>query len=297
MCTPMSRYSPLLMMTAGAVMISFSGVWVTMATVFPTVSAFYRVFFGGIILLAAAIWRREISWKGWGYLITGFICGLFLALDLYFWHASIKYIGPGLATLLGNFEVFLLAAIGFVFLGEKFTLRYALSIPLAFLGLILIVGMHWSQLTHLYKVGIYLGLITAFCYTGFLLTLRKLQAKQTGISLFYTIMLVSFTTALFLGSEVVRSGNSFSIPDTQSIVALLLLGLLSQCIGWIFITNALPRIRASFAGLILLLQPSLAFVWDVLFFQRTTSTLNWIGLVTVIAAIYLAMGSETASEN
>ena len=47
-------------LTAGAVLISFSGVWVKVAHVMPNVSAFYRVLIGGVALLAAALYRREL---------------------------------------------------------------------------------------------------------------------------------------------------------------------------------------------------------------------------------------------
>ena len=268
-------------------MISFSGVWVKISHVKPTVSAFYRVLFGGIFLLTAACWQNEITWKGWQRLLLGFLCGLFLALDLFFWHQSIQYIGPGLATILGNFEVFLLAGLGVVFMGEKVSPRFFLAILMAILGLFLVVGIQWNQLGSQYKTGVYLGLTTAVAYTAFLLTLRKLQSGQTEVITFYSMMLVSFATAIFLGLQAVYSGDSFAIPDPQSWTALLLLGLTSQAIGWILISNALPRVRASFAGLILLLQPSLAFVWDVLFFQRPTSVVNWIGVIMAITAIYL----------
>ena len=53
------------------------------------------------------------------------------------------------------------------------------------------------------------------------------------------------------------------------------------------ISNALPKVCASLSSLILLLQPALAFVWDVLFFQRPTSIRNWVGLAVVLVAIYL----------
>ena len=268
-------------------MISFSGVWVKISHVTPTVSAFYRVLFGGIFLLTAAGWQKEITWKGWQRLLLGFLCGLFLALDLFFWHQSIQYVGPGLATILGNFEVFLLAGLGVVFMGEKVSPRFFLAILMAILGLFLVVGIQWNQLGSQYKTGVYLGLTTAVAYTAFLLTLRKLQSGQTEAITFYSMMLVSFATAIFLGLQAVYSGDSFVIPDPQSWTALLLLGLTSQTIGWILISNALPRVRASFAGLILLLQPSLAFVWDVLFFQRPTSVVNWIGVIMAITAIYL----------
>jgi drug/metabolite transporter (DMT)-like permease len=41
------------------------------------------------------------------------------------------------------------------------------------------------------------------------------------------------------------------------------------------------------AGLALLLQPALAFGWDILFFDRPTTMLEYVGAAVVLAAIYL----------
>jgi drug/metabolite transporter (DMT)-like permease len=49
--------------------------------------------------------------------------------------------------------------------------------------------------------------------------------------------------------------------------------------------------------LILLLQPALAFVWDVLFFQRPTTLVNWLGVMLALAAIYLGMAGQSASDS
>ena len=271
----------------GAVMISFSGVWVKISHVAPEVSAFYRVLFGGLILVVPALYRREVQWKGRRYFILCLACGFFFALDLCFYHYSIHFVGPGLGTILPNLQVFILAFVGLVFLGEKIRPLFIVSIPIAVFGLFLIVGTDWANLGSRYKTGIYLGLAAALCYSAFLLSLRKLQSDQGGLSFFFVLMTVSFSSSVFLGIEVLRGGETFAIPDTQSIFALLTLGLLSQCIGWILITNALPGIKASLSGLILLLQPCLAFVWDVLFFQRPTGFLNWFGVLMVLAGIYL----------
>ena len=289
----LGKNTAILHLIAGAFMISFSGVWVKIAEVAPTVSAFYRTLFGGLFLLAAACWKREISWKGWQRLRLGFFCGFFLALDLFFWHRSIHYIGPGLATILGNFQVFLLAGLGVMFMGEKISFKFILSILMAITGLFLVVGIQWNQLGSQYKTGVYLGLATAVAYAVFLLTLRKLQSGQTGAITFFGMMVVSFATATFLGIQAAGSGESFVIPDTRSWTALVLLGLTSQGIGWVLISNALPCIRTSLAGLILLLQPSLAFIWDVLLFQRITSTVNWIGVIIAITGIYMGMDKKS----
>jgi drug/metabolite transporter (DMT)-like permease len=282
----------LLSLMMGAVLISFSGVWVKVAHVTPNVSAFYRVFFGGVILFSAAAYRREIKWRGARQFMLSTLCGFFLALDLWLYHYSIEYIGPGLATILPNFQVFILAAIGILFLREPLRLLFLISLPLAFVGLILIVGLKWSHLEQVYRIGIYYGLACAICYSAFILMLRKLQSEQAGASFFYVMMVVSFTTAIFLGADVVHSNDSFKIPDLQSLFSLAALGVFSQSAGWILIANALPGVRASLSGLILLLQPALAFVWDVLFFQRPTTPVNWLGVLIALAAIYLGMARK-----
>jgi drug/metabolite transporter (DMT)-like permease len=280
------RFS-LLGLVAGAIMISFSGVWVNISHVTPTVSAFYRVFFGGIILLVLALAKGEMQWKGRQNALLILVCSLFFALDLVFYHYSIHLVGPGLGTILPNFQVFILSAVGVFILKEKMRLSFLAAAPLAVTGLFMIVGIQWQGLATSYRLGIVFGLAAAVCYTAFLLFLRKLQSEQAGKSRFYVLMIISLVSALFLAAEVFRTGASFQIPNLQSLAALVALGGISQVAGWLLITNALPNIRASLSGLILLLQPALAFVWDVVLFQRPTTMINWIGVGLTLAAIYL----------
>ncbi len=289
------RRLPTFQVLCGAFLISFSGIFVKLADVSPTTSGFYRVFFGAIFLFAATFWVKgfkQLAPSEW-LLIT--FCGFVFALDLFFWHESIMYIGPGLATLLGNFQVFFLAAAGILFFGEQSRPRFFVALPLATIGLLLIIGIHWDNLANNYKTGIYFGLLTAVCYTAFLLSLRKIRSNDTH-TLFYTLMIVSITSAFFLGMKMLHAGDSFTIPNDKSLMALIGLGLFSQTVGWVLIAHALPKMRASHAGLILLLQPSLAFIWDVLLFHRPTDTMNWIGLAVTLAAIYMGLtGKATRS--
>ncbi len=271
----------------GAVMISFSGVWVKISSVSPTASAFYRAFFGGIFLLAGAVWRREIrrlSLRQNGLIL---VCGGLFALDLICYHYSIHWVGPGLGTILPNLQVFIMALAGLFFFKEKLRPLYWCAIPLAVCGLMMVVGIRWHDLGRLYKLGIYAGLVASLCYAAFLLSLRKLQADDRKVSFFYVLLLVSLITAALIGLEMLGSGESFVLPDRKALFSLWALGLFSQCLGWILIAAALPHLRVSQSGLILLLQPALSFVWDVVLFGRPTGALNWAGVAVVLAAIYM----------
>ena len=279
----------ILQVLVGAFMISFSAVWVRAADVPPTTSGLYRVFFGFLILFVATFLKKEMRTIGVKNLLLIILCGCIFALDLIFWHKSIFFIGPGLATILSNFQAFILAAIGILFFGEKIRPRFLLSIPAAILGLFFVVGINWHDLSPNYKTGIFLGLLTAICYAGFLISLRKIQREENHSSFFFTLMLISLVCTIFLALKMVLYGDPFIIPDTQNLYILLSLAFFSQVLGWILIANSMPSIRTSLTGFILLLQPALSFIWDVLFFSRPTNLTNWLGVIVTLAAIYMGV--------
>lgn len=287
-------YRPVPALIIGALIISFSSVLVKISHVPSTVSAFYRVFFGSLFLICACMVKKEFKKRSLKKNLLAILCGLFFAFDLWAWHLSIQYIGPGLATILGNCQVFVLSIVGFLVFKEKIRIRFALSLPLVFLGLFLIIGVDIDTLTPDITKGIALGVATAVFYGVFILLLRQLQSDKKDFSLFYYLMMVSVASSFFLGGNIILSNGSFGIPDMTTLMSLICLGLIIQAAAWVVISNALPKVNASHAGLILLLQPSLSFVWDVLFFNRVTGTAGWAGVMIALTAIYLGM---TGKEN
>jgi len=279
--------SSVIMVVIGAVMISFSGVYVKWAHVGPTVSGFYRMFFGSISLLLIVFLKKDKIWIGLKTFILLATCGLFFTLDLFVWHRSVFYIGPGLSTILANFQVFFLAIFGIAFLGEKKSLKLFLSIPLAILGLFLIVGIQWELQGHDYKIGIALGLLTAIFYTLYLLNLRLVQTSQNQLSPFGNLCVISISSSSILFVFLLCEGETLLIPDTQSYLSLLAYGIFSQVLGWVLIFKGMQKLDISILGLILLLQPTLAFIWDVIFFQHKTTLISIIGVFITLTAIYL----------
>ena len=279
--------NPHLRLFLGAALISLSPVWVKLVSVSPTVSGFYRVLLGGGALALYLIFTRrrlELSRRSMAILMLG---AGFFAMDLWFWHRSIGYVGPGLATLLGNFQVFFMMLAGAVLLHQRPHVRQLIAVPLAIGGLTLIVGLDWDTLPADYRLGIVFGLLTAVTYAGYLLSLRAVRARSAHRSAAREVAVVSLATAVLLGTAAATEGASLAIPTLADAGWLLSYGILSHCIGWLLIAAALPRVSATEAGLALLLQPTLSFVWDVLFFARAVTLIEWIGAVIVLGAIYL----------
>ena len=277
----------LLFLVAGASILGFSPVFVKIAEVGPAVVGFYRVLIGGVILVLLTRLKGDTLWTGWPAFRLACVAGVVFALDLTLWHRSIEYVGPGLATILGNFQVFFLALFGVLFIGEKINWKFLLALPLAMLGIVMIVWGEWGTLGAAYKTGVVLGLTTAVLYAAFVITLRKSQALEQPLSPMANITVISWVTLLVLGTEALWQGQSVISPNLSTGAALVGYGIVGQVLGWVWITRGLRSTPASLAGLILLLQPTLAFNWDILFFDRPTDALDFFGAVLALSAIYL----------
>lgn len=285
----LSRRGAAILMLIGAVIISASAPLVRVADVAPTTSAFYRMLFGGIGLL---IWclasRRPLKLPNPRYAAGITLIAVFFVLDLYFWHRSIHYIGPGLATLLGNLQVFILALIGWVWLREPLRVAVLLGVGLALAGIWLLVGMTWADVGGQYQLGVALGLATAAVYAVFLLGLRRVQGGANALSPPANLSWIAVICVVMVAGLNAAEGHSFTIPNGKTLVALLAYGLLCQVLGWILITRAMPQLPAALVGAFLLLQPTLSFVWDMIFFDRPTTLIDLTGVGLVLAGIYVA---------
>jgi len=284
----------IILISVGAFLISFSAVFVKLAHISPTMAGFYRMFFGGCTLSVILLLRKENPFFSFGILGIQVICGFFFALDLFLWHRSIHYVGPGLATILANFQVFVMAVYGMVALRERITLGLAFSMPMAILGLFLLAGIGRKDLPSDAHVGIELGLATAAIYACYLIFLQKLQRRPKVPSPMANLAVISLVTAGLLAVTSVAEQVEFTIPDLHTFFYMLGYGILCQVLGWVFITKGLPRIRSSLAGLLLLIQPAFSFIWDILFFQRPTTPVELFGAILAISAIYFGTVSRSS---
>ncbi|WP_168210876.1 DMT family transporter [Persicimonas caeni] len=279
---------PTVQMFLGATLISTSAVWVRVADVGPTVAGFYRMLFGAIALAVIAVVRGWPMWRDTRYLLRFLPIGAFFALDLFLWHRSIHFVGPGLATVLANLQVFVLAGAGVLFMGERLGWRFPLGLGLALPGLLLLVGVDVAELPADYQLGVAFGVGTAFAYSAFLLGMRRAQQNEDTLPPGVNVMSASVWVALFLAAAALVEGQTFAIPNASTAGSLVIYGVMCQGLGWFLMTRSMPVLPASIVGLILLLQPALAMVWDILFFDKPFGPLDLVGGTLVLAGIYLA---------
>lgn len=278
----------------GAAIISFSPVFVKLAAPYGIagdLAAFHRVLIGGLCLFLASLVSREPRSKVWNMPRSGLLwslaCACFFTADLLCWHLSILYVGPGLATLFGNFQVFLLAAWGIVLLREKPGLRFFAGILLAMGGLFAIVAPAWTSAGQNFQLGVFFGLLTGVFYAGYIITLNRTLAVCGDGSQLAAMTANSLMTAALIAPIILLRGETLALDPGMPLVLMAGYGISSQFIGWVLISRGLRETRMSLAGLILLLQPVLAYVWDLTIFARPAGLAELVGVAATLIGIGL----------
>lgn len=286
--------TPLLQMLLGASVISSSAVFVKWVEIGPAASAFWRMALAAVILLVllGQPWRRGRMrhWRPDGRVLGLVMLGAaFLALDLWLWHRSILYVGVGLSTLLANFQVFVLAGVGALFLGERAGWRLWVGLIMGLIGLGLLLAPGWESMDARFRLGVAFGLAAALAYGGFLLAFRAAQARRGPTPNEALQWWLCLGCAVMLGVSVPFGGETLLPASAHDWLILTAYAAIAQVLGWLVIGRAMPKLPAGVVGLCLLLQPLLAYVWDVLLFHKSLGAIELVGIGLSLAGIFLGL--------
>ncbi len=274
----------LLAAIAGAAMISFSAIFFALSEVSPATGAFFRAAYALPVLFALWLIRskedRRPASRRW--IAVG--AGLALGADVVSWHASIEFIGAGLATLLANTAVIFVAVGAWVFLGERPQRAVMGAIPVILVGVALVSGVGQGDPFGVDPIrGTLLGLTAAAFYGSYILGFRHSNAEQAPgagplMEATFGMLIASAFVGMFFGSLDLE-------PTWPAHGWLLALALAAQVAGWFLIGYALPRLPAVETATIILLQPALTLLWGAIIFDERPSVLQIAGAVIVLAGV------------
>ncbi len=281
---------------SGVLIISFSAIFVRLAGVAPTTSAFFRAAYALPFLLVLWLAQRGRRHRPPRDRLIAIGAGFFLGLDLAFWHRAIDLIGAGLATVLGNTQVVFVGLLAWALHRERPSRGAAVAIPTVLAGVVLISGVGtegaYGQDP---RLGVIFGLLTGITYSIFLLGLRA-AGRGLGAP---SGPLLDATLGAVLGTLAVGAGGGeidFAITWPAH-GWLLVLAVGSQVVGWQLIGAALPRLPALETSVFLLLQPMLTTVWAWLLFAELISSVQIAGIGLVLAGVgWLSMSGIVAEE-
>ena len=265
--------------------IAFSAILVRLAEVSPSTAAFFRCAYAlPVLALLAWLESRRYGGRTLRERVPLWIAGVMFAADLTFWHHSIEAVGAGLATVLGNIQVVLVGLLAWVALGERPDNRSLASIPVVFVGVVLISGVIGSGA---YGddplLGVVFGVLTAITYALFILILRQgnVDIRRPAGPLFDATLSAAVFSAI--GGIVV--GDIEWAPDLEAQAWLVLLALSSQVLGWLLISVSLPRLPAVLTSIVLMLQPVTTVFLGAVLLSEAPSVVQLLGVAIVIVGV------------
>jgi drug/metabolite transporter (DMT)-like permease len=278
------RGLPLVALFAGAACIALSPIWVRVADVGPTVSAFWRVCLAVPLLwiLFLALKTSETKKIPLPPLLAA---GFAFAGDLAFWHWSIQYTSVANSTLLANLASIFVTLAAWVLWKQRPSGLFLAGLAAALLGVGLLVraSIGFSPTALL---GDALGVVTALFYAWYLMSVKGLRDRGAA-----TLQLMAATTtitALLLLPVAWASGEALLPQASSGWLTLLGLAWISHSAGQGLIAYALAHLPAAFSAVGLLLQPVIAAGFAWLLLSEPLGALQCAGGAVVLAGIYMA---------
>ena len=272
----------------GALCIAFSGIFYRYADVSPSTVTVFRCLYGlPVLVLVAWLEHRRYGPLPARAVRLAVIAGVFFAGDLLTWHHAVDAVGAGLATVLGNLQVLVVGFVAWAVLGERPPRPVIAATPVVLGGVVLISGVVGSGAYGANPpLGVGLGLLTALCYAGYLLVIRRgttdirRPAGPVAVSTAST-MVVAVIAGVIIG-------DLDPVPAWPSHGWLALLGLTSQSIGYLLISMSLPRLPAALVSIILLVQPVATVVLARVLLTEVPSVVQIGGVALIIGGIAVA---------
>lgn len=269
----------------GAIIISFSGTYVRLADVAPATNAFWRCFWAAPFLWFLA--RREDKRLGprtSRQRKIGFLAGIAFGIDLIFWNWSIREIGAGIATVLGNLSAFVMTVMAWIFLREKPSKATLLMLPVVLFGVVLTAGVITGRAYgNNPLLGVLFGGLCSVAYGSYLLLLR--QGHMEGERLAGPLSdstIVAALSALVMGPF---AGGIDLTPPASSQFWMITLAWTCGIVGWLVITYGLGRLPAALGGMTLLIQPAAGVLISAAIVDERPSIEQILGCIVIVFGI------------
>jgi drug/metabolite transporter (DMT)-like permease len=268
-------------------------VLVVLSAASPVATAFYRSLIALPVLVVLAIFeRRRHGAVPLRRRLMAALGGVFLAVDLILWTHAIADVGAGVATVLGNLQVLIIAGLSWLIWKEKLNRAVLIALPVVMLGVVLVSGLVGKPVAGQHPLaGIIYGLLMSIAYAAFLMMLRRSSASSPHVA-----TPVSDSTAgatLTAGLIGLAFGGLGLHPLWPALGWLTVLGLVSQVAGWLLIVSSMPRLPTVVSSLMLLLQPAASLGLAALIIGERPSLLQILGAFLTCAGALAASLAST----
>jgi len=276
--------NPYLAVLFGVIAVSFSSLFVRLASAPALMIATYRMLFSFLALAPFSLAKiSDLRAMGGKRLLLTAAGGLFLALHFVTWFISLKFTSVASSVVLVTTQPIFVVLGSLIFFREHIPRLALLGGGLAITGSV-IIGAADFQVGSRALFGDLLALLAAVMISGYLLIGRRLR-KDVPLETFTAVTYGSSSLALVIASLLTRTPFSGYPPRDWLLFAAL--ALVCTVMGHTVFSWVLRYVQASVVSVSILGEPLGAILWAAVFLGEPPTPRQLIGGGVIFLGLYL----------
>lgn len=204
------------------------------------------------------------------------ISGMAMGGSWMFLYEAYRRIGVGISSLLYYCGPIIVIALSPILFKERLTVNKIIGFIIVFCGVVLLNINTFDKSGNTF--GVICGLLSAVLY-AFMIIFNKKATDIVGfenslLQLFFAF----FTVAVFVG---ITAGYNFKIP-TESIIPILILGLLNTGVGCYFYFSSITNLKVQTVAVCGYLEPLSAVMFSAFILKEKLLTMQILGIFLII---------------
>lgn len=208
------------------------------------------------------------------FLTIGTLVGVSTAIN----YTAVRYIEPGIASLLSQMSILFGVALGVFWLRDRLTRRQMIGAGIALAGVLMIMFQPGNFL----RLGAGMVIGSAFLYAFHAAIVKKYGGRMEFLE-FFIWRLVATTGVLVVFAGML---DQWTLPPNPAAWGLLFIaGTTDVVISRTLYYVSLRRLTVSIHALIFTLSPVVAILWSFVLFGSQPTVREWIGGVVVMVGV------------
>jgi len=248
----------------------------------------YRFACASLLLALFMLFKKESFRIAKREIVPMAVLGILYALSAQYLLVGYDYLGVGTAsTILFIYPVFV-AILMAVFFREKISLITMMAIVIAFSGVSLLYKGDNGMTLNLLGLGAIL--IAALAYSVYIVAVNKSRIQfMSGYKL--TLYVMASSAVFFLFKAQLTAGLQ-PLPDTRSVVELVMLALPTTAISCVAMIFAVQYVGSTVTAILGALEPLVAVAVGVIAFKEAITQNLVLGMLLILIAVIMIILSD-----
>ena len=250
---------------------------------------FYRFFFSAIIMSIICLIKKENLRIKKQALVSAFSFSLLYAATALFLIHSYKYVPSGIATTIHFLYPILVSILMVLFFKEKRSLILFIA---AFLSLIGVLLMCWTDADNVQAKGIFIVFCTVFFYAFYIISINQSKVGKELSAESLTFYILVFGAIIFFFYTLI-TGELSGIPNITAFGRIISLAVLVTVVSDLTLILAIKYIGSTVTSILGSMEPLVAVLVGVLYFSEHFTLYSLLGIILIILSVSLVVTRST----